>query len=135
MPADDQFSGEVLRPIAAAIVREHPLDGDAVAGEECPGPTPEGDGGRGPFVGMDLGVGQAAVGVDGRMDVGITEAGSTGLTVVGSALLPFTRQPPPLGILACFFTSTWTSSPGRVVSIRRMTRPPLRSRSESRLTP
>ena len=75
----DQFSGEVLGPIAAAIVREHPLDGDAVAGEERPGPTPEGDGSGASFVGMDLGVGQAAVGVDGRVDVGITEAGSTGL--------------------------------------------------------
>ena len=26
--------------------------------------------------------------------------------------LPWIRQPPPSGILPCFFTSTWTSSPG-----------------------
>jgi hypothetical protein len=37
--------------------------------------------------------------------------------------------------LARFFTSTWTSSPGRAVSIRLMARPLWRSRSDSRLTP
>jgi hypothetical protein len=69
----DQLSAEALRSVARPVVSQHPLDGDAIGGEEGPGPAPEADGGHGLLVGMDVRIGQARVGVDGGVDVGVAD--------------------------------------------------------------
>ena len=52
-----------------------------------------------------------------------------------TAARPWTRHPPPVGIRPNFLMSTWTSSPGRVISMRRIGARVTRSRWSRRLRP
>ena len=122
-----ELGAEVFRDVALAVVGHHAFDGDAVGGEEGPGPAPKADGGNRPLVVVDLRVGQPGVGVNGGVAVGIAKAGAPERGR-GRGGAPSNLVTPPGGIWPVL-TSTWTSSPGRVVSIRRMTRPERRSRS------
>ncbi len=57
--------------VAAAVVRQDALDGDARAGEVGVGPLPEAGRGFLALVGQDLAVGEAGVVVDGGVDVAV----------------------------------------------------------------
>ncbi len=72
------------RDVGGAIVGDHPLDLDAVAGEEGECTAQEGDRGRRLFVAEHLGVGETAVVVDG--DVDVVPAGCAALVAVAVAL-------------------------------------------------
>ena len=104
--------------VAGAVVGQHALDPDAVAGDRRRG---RGGGSRprsGLLVGEDLGVGEPAVVVDGDVDV---------LPADRPRRLPCrrcrwrspccaaaeARWPAPPSIRPSFLTSMWTSSPGR----------------------
>jgi hypothetical protein len=102
------------REVGAAVVGEDPLDGDAVAAVERERAAEEADSGGCFLVCEDLGVGEAAVVVDGDVDV-LPAGRPAQLTLVAASLAgrsPLIRCPTP-AIRASFFTSTWTSSPGR----------------------
>ncbi|VOI55360.1 Uncharacterised protein [Streptococcus pneumoniae] len=89
-PERDHLRGEVRSPIVVPVVRDHPVHGDAVGGEERPRPAVEAHGRGRPLVLQRLGVGQAGVPVDRRVQVGVAD--------------PPAR--PALGSTACFtFTS------------------------------
>ncbi len=77
-----QLGTEVPGDVALAVVGHHPFDRDAVGGEEGPGSAPEADGGDGLLVAEDLRVGQAGVGVDGGVDVGVAQRGPPGHAVL-----------------------------------------------------
>ena len=99
-------------------VGHDPLHGDAVTGEERPGPAQEPGAGGSAFVGQNLDVGQPGVIVHGDVDVVVAHPraafGRVGLGAWAWALSrPWTRQPPPGRIRPSFLTSTWISSPGR----------------------
>ena len=111
---------------------EYPFDGDAVVGEECRSSLPERGGGGSLFVGEDLAVGEAAVAVDGGVHEGVADL--VRCQRPRSAARPLTRQPPPLGIRPSFLMSTWTSSPGRLISIRRIGARVTRSRWSRRFS-
>ena len=72
------------RDVGAAVVGEDTLDRDAVAGEELDRPGEEADRGRGFLIVEDLGVGEAAVIVDG--DVDEVPAGQAAVVTVCVAL-------------------------------------------------
>src|ERR1700722_13425288 len=92
-----QRFGKGLCLVAGPVVAHHSLDLDAIRAEEGPGPGPKGDGRGGPLVTVDLLIGQARVRVDGRVDVGVSEPGSTGLAVL--ARLDFDAPDPPAAAL------------------------------------
>jgi hypothetical protein len=95
-----------VRPIAGAIVGVDALGGDAVLLEEGESGVEEGDGALGGFVGEELGESQAAVVVDG--DVEVFPAGAAdviALAVAGDAW-------PVRSMRASFLMSKWRSSPG-----------------------
>ena len=75
---DDAAVGEGLveqpAPIAEGVVGEDPFDDDAVGLEPGLGATPEGGGGGAGLVDQDLGVGEAAVVVEGGVEVGVAQA-------------------------------------------------------------
>ena len=82
-------------PVGAAIVGQDPLDGDATVGEPVHGPVQDTDCSHGGLVVVDLGVGNAGVVVDNRVDEGVPEFRvvplAFGLVRGGSAvLLPLT---------------------------------------------
>ena len=54
--------------IAAAVVGQHPLDDQAVGGEPGLGPLAEPDRGLAGLIGVDLGIGEAGVVINGGMD-------------------------------------------------------------------
>src|SRR5664279_3650865 len=85
---------ERLRQVSHVSLTDR--DGDAIGGEELPGPSPEGDRRGGLFVSMDLGVGEPAVCVDGRVDEGEAQTRPAGLAVV---LRPGTPVDPPTASL------------------------------------
>ena len=64
MPSARQASGVMRRAVGRAVVGDHALDGDAVAGVERQRAAQERDGGGGLLVGQDFGVGQAGGVVD-----------------------------------------------------------------------
>ena len=82
------------------------------AAEPGVGAPPERGGGAARLVGEDLGVGEAAVVVDGGVEVGVADALAASVPVLVAAR-PWILWPPPGGIVPSFLTSTWTSSPGR----------------------
>jgi hypothetical protein len=95
----DTEIGAGLRPdaaaVAAAVVRQHPLDGDAAGGE--PGHRAAQDsscGGR-ELVVVDLGVGQPAVVIDDGVDVGVADF----WLAVGVARLAWCRAPVAVTLL------------------------------------
>src|SRR6267378_569569 len=57
-----------VRSIAGAVICEQVLDGDALSSEPGTGATHEGRASRAPFIGQDLGVGDAGEVVDGNVD-------------------------------------------------------------------
>jgi hypothetical protein len=57
------------RPVAGAVIGEHPFDADPVASEEGDRPVQEAGRGRAFLVGEHFDVGEAAVVVDGDLDV------------------------------------------------------------------
>jgi hypothetical protein len=59
------------RAIAGSIDGEYALDGDRVGGKELGRPVPEASRLHTLFVGVDLGVGEPAEGVDGRVHVDV----------------------------------------------------------------
>jgi hypothetical protein len=89
-------------------------------------------GGRAPFVVVYLAVGEPGVGVDGGVHVAHAPAARL---LAGPHGPPWTRQPPPSGIRTSFLTSTWTSWPGRSVTMPRMTRPVGRSNHRGWFSP
>ena len=97
-------------------VGEHPLGSDPALGEVGGGPEHEPGAGRPAFIAKDLDVGVAGAVVDRSVEVVVTRSASPWTFVW--ALRPRIRHPPPGRILASFFTSTWTSSPGRSRSKR-----------------
>src|SRR5438874_10102428 len=64
---------EKRAPVAEGIVGQDPLDGHASGPESGLGPAPERGRGSSLLIGEHLGVGQAAVIVDGRVQVGVAE--------------------------------------------------------------
>ncbi len=106
------------RDVGAAVVGEDPLNGDAVAGEEGERSAEEADCGCGLLVGEDLGVGEAAVVVDGDVDV-VPACGAAVVAVrvaAARSAWPAGRKPtrlPAAWKRPSFLTSMWTSSPGR----------------------
>ena len=58
-------------PVAAAVVGQHAVDGDAVGGEPGVGPAPERCGCFTGLVVVDLAVGQPGVVIDRGVDVGV----------------------------------------------------------------
>jgi hypothetical protein len=84
--------------VATAVVGQHALDADAVALVEGDGATKEAGRCCRLLVVEDLGVGEAAVVVDGDMDVLVADgvadaAGSVGVAAV--VVLPAIADPPP----------------------------------------
>ena len=69
--------------VGEGVVGQHPLDGDAMAGEEHPGPAEEPGASVAALIGQDFGIGQPGVVVDGGMDIVIAWA----MLAVASALL------------------------------------------------
>ena len=69
MPSCRQASAWIVAQVGGAVVGEDPLDADAVAAVEGDGAAEEADRGRCLLVGEHLGVGEAAVVVDGDVDV------------------------------------------------------------------
>jgi hypothetical protein len=69
--------------VGEGVVGQHPLDGDAMAGEEHPGPAEEPRAAVAALISQDFGIGQARVVVDGGMDIVIARA----MLAVASALL------------------------------------------------
>jgi hypothetical protein len=69
--------------VGEGVVGQHPLDGDAMAGEEHPGPAEEPGAAVAALIGQDFGIGQPGVVVDGGMDIVIAWA----MLAVASALL------------------------------------------------
>jgi hypothetical protein len=65
---------EVETEVGEGVVGHDPVDDDAVSSEPGVGPGPEDGAGRAAFVVEDLDVGQAAVVVDGGVDVGVADA-------------------------------------------------------------
>lgn len=61
----EQRPVELAGAVAAAVVGEDALDDDAVGAEEGVGPPLEADGRDRPLAGVDLGVGQPGVSIDG----------------------------------------------------------------------
>jgi hypothetical protein len=64
-----------MADVGAAVVGEYPLHGDAVAGEEGAGASPEDQGGGGGLVVEGLGVGQPGVSVHGGVHVAVADVG------------------------------------------------------------
>jgi hypothetical protein len=89
------------------------------------GAAPERGGGGLGLIGQDLGISQPVVVVDGGVQVGVAGVGA--VLTAGPRVL----WPPPSGMLPSFLMSTWTSSPGRSRSYRRMGWPVARSRCAS----
>jgi len=68
-----ECQGKVPPAITAAVVAEHPFNGDAPFGEEPRGPGPKGRC-RGPLlVGEDLLVGQSTEAIDGGVHIGVPD--------------------------------------------------------------
>jgi hypothetical protein len=67
---------ELTEAVGPGVVGEHSRHGDAVVGKEGRRPAPERGAGVGPFVGERLAEGQAGVGVDGGVDVGVADSAS-----------------------------------------------------------
>ena len=110
----DSVFGEELAELGAVsvspgVVRDQPLDRDAVFGEEVDRAGEELRTRWCLFVGMDLAVREAAAVIDDGVDV----------VVPGPFLRsrgvprPWAFLPPPSGVRPIFLTSMWTSSPGR----------------------
>jgi hypothetical protein len=76
---------EVAAAVAAAVVGQDPFDGDAMAGEEDGGSSPELGGGDTELVGEDFAVGDAGVGVDGGVHEGVTDLGAAVAAPFGGA--------------------------------------------------
>jgi hypothetical protein len=121
--AEAEVRAEVS-PLAAAIadtvVGEHAFDGDVMGGEPVAGAFEEPAAKRGVLGVEDLAVRDAAVRVDGGVDVVEPDPAVTVVAVVAATVRPPTA---PSGIRPSFLTTMWTSSPGRVVWIRRITLP------------
>ena len=80
----------------------------------------------------EVGVGESGVGLDGRVDIVVVDPSPAMVRDV----LPTTHPPAtPRWMRPSFFTSTWTSSPGRSVWIRRITCPLGRSIQAMRFIP
>lgn len=132
---------EDLRAVCRTVVCQAALDGrDAVLAVEQHTAEPEPGSGGGSLVGVDFGVGQAAVVIDSRMDVEVPRSvvrdPSRGSRLVGA--MSVDAQPPPSGMRPTFFTSMWSISPGAGCSYRRGSRldwPVGMSRSRSREMP
>jgi hypothetical protein len=106
------------RDVRAAVVGEHALDLDAVAGKEGEGAAEEPDRGGCLFVGEDLGVGEAAVVVDGDVDelpAGLAAQPPGGVEVAAGVVLEpaVDAMAGAAGDATQLLTSMWTSSPGR----------------------
>lgn len=67
---------EDVGAVVVAVVGDDPVDLDPVGGEEGPGSVPEPDRGLGFLVVQGLGVGQPAVPVDCRVQVGVSDPGT-----------------------------------------------------------
>jgi len=93
-------------------VGHDPLHGDAVTGEERPGPAQEPGAGGAAFVGQHLDVGQPGVIVHGDMHVVVAHPRSA-FGRVGLGAVAAVGPPAPGRIRPSFWTSTWISSPGR----------------------
>lgn len=100
---------EVAREdVVLRVVADDLFDPDAVTGEELSGPSDEACAGGTLLFGVNLGVGQAGVIVDGCVDVVITES-----ALVAGALCAAVGAPAASsGIRPIFLTSMWTRSPG-----------------------
>jgi len=105
--------------VTAAVVGEHPFDCDPVSAVEGDGAAEEASGRACRLIGEHFRVGEAAVGVDGDVDVLPADqvAPDTG-TVAGPAAFVLaqtirTRLPAPPSIRPSCLTSMCSSSPGR----------------------
>ena len=136
---------EGMRSVAGSVVSQHFPHGDAAVGEPSVGASPEHCGGLFAFIGQQFGVGQPRVCVDRSVQEAIARRGLPYFVMTAPLLSawrlalpivrPNMRQPPPTGILPSFLASTCTSSPARVVSMRRITRPVGRSSQDSLAIP
>jgi len=107
------------RDVGCAVVGEHALDLDPVAGEEDERAVEEADRGRRLLVGEYFRVGEAAVVVDGDVDELATDRAPVAAGRVAAAwplaARPAAANPFPGATFdpASFLTSMCTSSPGR----------------------
>src|ERR671910_1591755 len=80
--------GKVVAAVAGAVIGEHPLDADAVAGEEGGGSDPKRRSGGSSLVAEDLAVGEAAVSIDSRVNERVADRGPLGRRRAGSGPSP-----------------------------------------------
>lgn len=105
---------EQVGAVVVAVVGNDPVDADAVGGVEGSGPMEESRGRRLLLVLERLGVGQAGVPIDGRVQIRIADSGSgAALGGLGVAVAPAVDlAAPPSGMVPTFFTSRCSMAPG-----------------------